>query len=164
MPAAYVGMRGRDASAADGARGYRRGVTSPPQWPLRLAIGISAFEAVALVAYAMAIGVAGRNSRGSTVTATGVEIVIYLVFAALIALVCFGLVRRNSLARTPYLIVEVFVGIVGWTVLSGDGTWTKATGAAILLLGVVGVVSSLMPGLMRLLEPEDDVEGRARRT
>ena len=54
--------------------GYRRGVTPPPQWPLRLAIGITAFEALALVAYAMAIGIAGRNSRGSTVTATGVEI------------------------------------------------------------------------------------------
>lgn len=125
-------------------------------WPLRLAIGLSAFEAAALVAYAMAIGIAGRNSRGSTVTATGMEIATYLVFAALIGLVCFGLVRRNSLARTPYLIVEVFVGIVGWTVLSGDGAVTKAVGAAIVALGVVGVVNSLMPGLMRQLEPADD--------
>lgn len=140
------------------AAGYLRGVTPtpsvPPSWPLRLAIGLSAFQAVALVAYAMAIGVAGRNSRGSTVTATGVEIAVYLVFAALIGLVCFGLVRRNSLARTPYLIVEVFVGIVGWTVLSGDGAATKAVGAAIVALGVVGVVNALMPALMRQLEPE----------
>lgn len=129
-------------------------MTPPPQWPLRLAIGITAFEALALVAYAMAIGIAGRNSRGSTVTATGVEIAIYLVFAALIGLVCFGLLRRNSLARTPYLIVEVFVGIVGWTVLSGDGAWTTAVGAVILVLGAVGVVNSLLPGLMALLEPD----------
>lgn len=72
--------------------------------------------------------------------------------------------RRNSLAASSYLIVEVFVGIVGWTVLSGDGTWTKVSGALILLLGVVGVVSSLMPGLMWLLEPEEGVEGSARGT
>lgn len=131
-------------------------MTPPPQWPLRLAIAITGFEAVALVAYAMAIGIAGRNSRGSTVTATGVEIALYLVFAALIGLVCFGLVRRNSLARTPYVIVQVFVGIVGWTVLSGDGMWTKVVGAVILGFGIVGVINSLLPGLMVLLEPEED--------
>lgn len=118
---------------------------------LRLAIVWAAVEAAALVVYCIAIGIAAQNSRGSSVTATGWEIVIYLCFAALIGAICVGLMRRRSLARTPFLVTQVFVGIVGYTVFVGDGVVTKTVGAVILLIGVAGTVLAFTPALVEAL-------------
>lgn len=127
-------------------------MTSSTPWQLRAAIALSALESVALVAYALAIGIAARDSRGSSITATGWEMAVYFAFAALIGLLLLGLVRRNSLARTPFLVTQAFVVIVGWTVFSGDGGFTKTVGVLILIVGVVGVVVGFTPGLMSALE------------
>jgi hypothetical protein len=121
-------------------------------WQLRLAIVFSGLQAAALVVYCIAIGIAARDSRGSTVTATGWEIAIYLCFAVMLGLICRGLIRRNSLARTPFLLAQAFVAIVGWTVLVGDGAFTKAVGAIILAVGVVGLITAFLPGLVAALE------------
>ncbi len=125
-------------------------------WQLRTATVFAALESLALVVYAIAIGVAARDSRGSSVTATGWEIAVYLLFAALIGLVWWGLTRRNSLARTPYLLTQAFVVIVGWTVFAGDGVFTKTVGLIILAVGVVGVVVGFTPGLVAELEADAD--------
>lgn len=122
-------------------------------WQLRLAIGLTAAEVAGLVVYAVAIGVAARDSRGSTVTATGWEIAIYLAFAGLLGLVCWGLIRRSALARTPFLLAQAFVAIIGWTVLVGDGALTKTVGALVLTVGLVGLVTSFLPGLVAALQP-----------
>ena len=129
-------------------------MNSSTPWPLRAAIAWSAAESVALVAYALAIGIAARDSRGSSITATGWEMAVYLAFAALIGLLCFGLIRRNSLARTPFLVTQAFVVIVGWTVFSGDGGLTKAVGVIILVVGVTGVLLGFSPGLAQALESD----------
>lgn len=122
-------------------------------WQLRLAIGLTAAEVAGLVVYAVAIGAAARDSRGSTVTATGWEIAIYLAFAGLLGLVCWGLIRRSALARTPFLLAQAFVAIIGWTVLVGDGALTKTVGALVLTVGLVGLVTSFLPGLVAALQP-----------
>jgi hypothetical protein len=129
-------------------------VKSSAGWQLRAAIVLAALVSVALVVYAIAIGVAARNSRGSSVTATGWEIAVYLSFAALVGLVWWGLTRRNAFARTPFVLTQAFVVIVGWTVFSGDGTATKAVGLVILGMGLFGVFVGFTPGLMAALEPE----------
>lgn len=115
---------------------------------------LAALVSMALVGYAIAIGVSARNSRGSSVTATGWEIAVYLSFAALVGLVWWGLRKRNAFARTPFVLTQAFVVIVGWTVFSGDGAATKAVGLVILGLGLSGVVIGLSPGLMQALDPE----------
>lgn len=126
-------------------------MSDTPAWPLRLAIAISGLETLGIVIFIIAIAIAARSSQGSTVTATGAEIVIYAMFAALMGLLTFGLVRRNALARTPYLIAQLFVGIIGYTVFVGDGAVTKTFGVLILAVGVVGTINALMPGLVREL-------------
>ena len=129
-------------------------VSTTPAWPLRLAIVLAGLETVGIVVFIIAIAIAARSSQGSTVTATGPEIAIYGVFALLMAWLTFGLVRRNPLARTPYLIAQLFVGIIGYTVLVGDGVFTKIVGALILAVGVVGTVNSLMPSFVQSLTNE----------
>lgn len=119
---------------------------------LRIAVVLVAVETLALVGYAVAIGIASRNSRGSSVTATGWEIATYLAFAILLGLICFGLLRQSAMARTPFLMAQVFIGIVGYTVFSGDGTGVKVAGVLLLMAAAVGVWVGFSPGLVSELE------------
>lgn len=121
-------------------------------WQWRAAVGLAIAETVALVVYAIAIAIAARNSSGATVTATGWEVAVYLAFAALLGILSFGLLRRSALARTPFLVAQAFVFIVGWTVFSGDGTVTKTLGALIAAVGVVGLVVSFSPSFVAALD------------
>ena len=121
-------------------------------WQWRAAVGLAIAETVALVAYAIAIAIAARNSSGATVTATGWEVAVYLAFAALLGVLSVGLLRRSPLARTPFLVAQAFVLIVGWTVFSGDGTVTKTLGAIIAAVGVVGLIVSFSPAFVAALD------------
>lgn len=121
-------------------------------WQWRAAVGLAIAETVALVVYAIAIAIAARDSRGATMTATGWEVAVYLAFAVLLGVLTFGLMRRSALARTPFLVAQAFVLIVGWTVFSGDGTVTKTLGALIALVGIVGLVVSFSPAFVASLD------------
>ena len=97
---------------------------------------------------ASAAKIVGKRSM----TATGWEIATYLGFAALLGLVLFGLWRASPMARTPFLLAQVFVGIVGYTVFSGDGVAVKVVGAAVLALALVGLWVAFSPGLVDELQ------------
>jgi hypothetical protein len=125
---------------------------------VRAAAIICILDAVALVGYAVALGVASRSSRGSSVNAAGVEIAIYLAFAVLMGLLARGLARRRPLARTPFLLSQLFVIIIGYTVFAGDGTAVTVVGGAVMLLGLIGVALSLSPRLAEALAERDPDE------
>lgn len=124
----------------------------PPGWPWRVSLVICSLEVLALLGYVVAVWIASRNSRGSSGKATLVEIIIYLAFAALIALVGRGLLRRRSLARTPFLLTQLFVIVVGYTLFVGDGSAVKAAGVVVLAVGFVGVVISFLPNFVASLD------------
>jgi len=115
--------------------------------PLRIAVVIAVVETIALVGYAVAIGIAARQTQGSTATATVWEIITYLVFAALVGLVAWGLWRRSPLARTPFMFAQVFVVIIGYTVWAGDGSATTWAGLGIALVGIAGFVAGAFPSI-----------------
>ncbi len=122
---------------------------------MRTATIICVLDAVGLVGYAVAVGIASRSSRGSSVNAAGVEILIYLAFAVLMGLLARGLWRRKSMARTPFLLSQLFVMIIGYTVFAGDGTAVKVAGGVVMLLGLVGLALSLSPRLAEALAEQD---------
>lgn len=134
-------------------------MTSVSQWPRLVALALTGLEAVALVGYSVAIAVAARSSRGSSVRATGVEIAIYVAFAVLLGLLARGLARRSPMARTPFLVAQLFVLVVGYTVFAGDGTATTVVGAVILVVGAVGTVVGFLPGLPATLTGRDPDAG-----
>ncbi len=108
---------------------------------------VGVVEALGVVANAVAIVLAARNTRGSSVTALVPEVIVYLIIAVLLALLAWGLHKRRAAARTPFLLAQVFVLIIGYTVVVGDGAATKVVGALILVLGAVGLGVALMPSL-----------------
>lgn len=124
---------------------------SPRPAVLRLALAIAGAETVALIAYIFGIALASRESRGSSVTATASEIGVYAAFAALLALLTWGLWRSSPLSRTPFLVAQVFAVIIGYTVLAGDGWVTTAAGIAIMATGGVGVILALSPAMAAAL-------------
>jgi hypothetical protein len=126
--------------------------TSGTRPPLLLtAIAIAAVEMVALVAYAVGIGVADLQDEGS-VAAGPVEIVIYLLFAAGIGACAWGLWARRRSARTPFGVVQLFGVIIGWTLTQGDGDLTHRLGYLVLAVAVVGVAVVISPALGEALD------------
>lgn len=118
---------------------------------LRLATLIAGAQTIALVLYILGIAVASRDSRGSSMTATGWEILVYAMFAALMAWLTWGLWKASPLARTPFLVAQVFAVIIGYTVLAGDGWVTTVAGVALMAVGGVGAIIALSPAMAAAL-------------
>lgn len=124
---------------------------SPQQMRLwRTAGALAALEAVLLVVYCVALAIAAVNSQGAKLGAPIVEIIIYLIFAAGIGLVARGMLAGRSGARPPYLLTQVFVLIVAWTLFVGDGSVVKFFGIGI---GVIGALAMLFGILTIVKEP-----------
>jgi hypothetical protein len=119
-------------------------VTTQPIGLWRGAAGVAAIEAAGLVVYCIALAVAALNSQGATVSAPVVEIIIYLIFAAGIGLIARGMGAARSAARPPYLLAQVFVLIVAYTLFVGDGSTVKAFGIGIGILGIVGMAFGIL--------------------
>jgi hypothetical protein len=87
-------------------------------------------------------------------TATGWEIFVYALFAGLMAWLTWGLWRASPLARTPFLVAQVFAVIIGYTVLAGDGWVTTTTGVVLMAVGGVGAILALSPAMAAALSRE----------
>jgi len=114
--------------------------TQPTPLPLARTAGILAsIETVALVAYCIALGIAALNSSGATQSAPVVEISIYLIFAIGIGFIARGSFAGSRTARPAYLLTQIFVLIIGYTLLVGDGAAVLLVGTAVSLLGLVAL-------------------------
>jgi len=111
---------------------------------LVVAIAIAAVEALAVLAYAAGIALSGVANPDS-VAAPAVEVVIYLIFAVGIGLVVKGLLQGRRWARTPFVVVQLFGLVTGWTLVQGDGDTTHRLGYAVIAVSVLGLVCALAP-------------------
>jgi hypothetical protein len=115
------------------------------------AVVISVLEALALVAYAVAIGFSAVQNPGS-IAAAPVEIVLYLVFAAGLLAIARGLWVRRSIARTPFAVAQLFALVSGWTLTQGDGELVHRIGYVVLAVAVVGIAVVMSPAVGESLE------------
>lgn len=99
-------------------------------------------QAVALVVFAMSIVVESERVN-STVGKPIAEAVIYAVFAVALAGLTSQLGRGRSWARTPFLVMQLFALIVGYTLLKGSGDWAHAAGAAVVASAVLAATGAL---------------------
>ena len=115
-------------------------MSTHPTLPLARTAGVLAtIEALALVVYCVALGVAALNSSGATRGAPAVEIIIYLAFAAGIGFIARGSFSGSRTSRPPYLLTQIFVLIIGYTLFVGDGAAVTLAGVAVGLLGIVAM-------------------------
>jgi hypothetical protein len=113
--------------------------------PARQAALVAAAEAVALVLFAVALGIASFDTRGTNTGASPIaEVVVYLLFAVGMGLIARGLWRRSPLARTPMVLAQVFGLISAWLFIEGTGA-AVPVGWLIAVVSVLGIVLTLRP-------------------
>lgn len=100
---------------------------------------IAYVESVSLFIYCIVLAIAALNSSGATESAPIVEILIFLVFAIGIWAVARGIWNQSINARAPFFLTQVFVLIVAFTLLAGDGVVVKTVGVLVAALGVAGL-------------------------
>lgn len=106
---------------------------------------IAAIESIAILLFAVGLGIASFDTRGTNTGASPVaEVVVYLLFAAGLGLIARGLWRRSRLARTPMVLAQVFGLVSAWVFWEGDGIAVVA-GAVIALVCLLGLVVTLRP-------------------
>lgn len=106
---------------------------------------VAAIESIAILIFALVVGIASLDTRGTNTGASPVaEVVVYLIFAAGLGLIARGLWRRNRLARTPMVLAQVFGLVSAWVFWEGDG-FAVVAGGVIALVCVLGLVAALRP-------------------
>jgi hypothetical protein len=123
---------------------------------LRAAAVVQAAEAVLVLAATVLAGIdtaAGRSYQvgsGIALTAIGVACV------AGLALVAAGLARARRWSRTPALLTQLFLGIVGISLLQGQRfDW----GVLSVVLAVAGLAALLAPPSLRALAGQERTPG-----
>ena len=124
--------------------------------PVRPLVLIAAVEAVGAIAVLVAVvaAVLGGGAEGLSGAGPGLvaaEVGIWLLFAAGLVLIWFGLYRRRLLARTPFLLVQAFVLVLVPLFWGSDLAAYRVVGAALALLGVGGIVLGLRPAVRTAL-------------
>lgn len=120
------------------------GVPASRPGALIAAVTIAAVEAAGIAGYGISIGFAGLQNPGS-VAAPIVQVVLYLLFAAGIAAAGWALWRQRQVARTPFVVVQLFALVVGYTLMQGDGDAIHRLGWLVLAMGVVGIALAMSP-------------------
>jgi hypothetical protein len=113
--------------------------------PARQAAVLAALEGIAIVLFAIALGIASVNTRGTNTGASPVaEVVVYLCFAACMGLIARGLWRRSRFARTPMAMAQVFGLISAWLFWEGTGA-AVVVGVVLAAVSVLGLYLTLRP-------------------
>jgi hypothetical protein len=119
---------------------------SPPT--LRGAAIVQAAESVVVLAATVLTGVDTASGQSYHVNSGIALTVIGALAAAALAWVAVGLARARRWSRTPALLTQLFLGIVGIYLLQGHRLdW----GVALVVLAVLGFAALLSPPSMRAL-------------
>ncbi len=118
---------------------------------LQIATTAAGLEVLGLVGYGIAIGWSARHGGGK-VSAAPVLVVLYLIFAVLLALVARGLRRRRMVARTPFLLAQAFALIVAWTLAHGTGVLPHAMAVVVGVVGALGFGAGVARPMGRFLD------------
>ncbi|NBO25321.1 MAG: hypothetical protein EBU96_00720 [Actinobacteria bacterium] len=105
---------------------------------LALAIGVS--ESVVIFSYGLSIVIRGTVDH-SSVGSPLVQFIIYTILAASLAACTRGISKQQNWARTPYFLLQIFIGISGYTLFSGTFLVYKVAGVIVLVTGVTGFVA-----------------------
>jgi hypothetical protein len=127
---------------------------SPPT--LRAAAVVQAAESALVLAATVLAGVDAAAGQSYHVNSGIALMVIGAAAAAALALVAAGLARARRWSRTPALLTQLFVGIVGIYLLQGHRLdW----GLALVVPAVLGFAALLAPPSLRALTGEQAPPG-----
>ena len=126
---------------------------SPPA--LRAAAGVEAAEAAIVLVAAVLAGIAAGAGRSYQLSSCIAITVIGVASAVALAVVASGLARARRWSRTPALLTQLFVGIVGIYLLQGQ---RLAWGVPSVVLAAAGFAALLAPASLRALTADQQAE------
>ena len=101
---------------------------------------IGAIQSSAIFLYGLSIvvsGTLGNSEAGSPL----VQFLIYGFFALSLAATTWGISKNQDWGRTPFYILQVFIIISGYTLISGTETGYKVSGVIVGAFGVAGFIA-----------------------
>ena len=108
----------------------------------RLSVIIGVIEAATIFLYGLSIVIRGTVEH-SSVGSPLVQFIIYSMFAASLAACTRGINRDQNWARTPFFLLQLFIGIAGYTLFSGTLAIYKVIGVVVTIVSAVGFVALL---------------------
>ena len=105
----------------------------------RASVIIGYAQAIALSAFAVSVLVNAQRDH-STVGKPVVMVVIFLIFAGALGYLAASIGKGAGFAFTPFGLLQVFAGIVGYTVMVGSSVVDHAVGVVIVASALVGLV------------------------
>ena len=108
----------------------------------KLVIAIGAIESAVIFLYGLSIVIRGTVEH-SSVGSPLVQFIIYTIFAASLAACTRGISKQQNWARTPFYLLQLFIGIAGYTLFSGTIMIYKVIGVIVTAFGVAGFVALL---------------------
>jgi len=123
--------------------------SSDPALPaLRTAGLIAGAEALLLFVNGVVVGISALHSQGSigsTPTVAPLALTsIFIVFAVAVGAVCRGLLKGSRGARTPFMLIQVFVLISAYTLMTGQAGLYQAIGLLVAVLGIAGLAMGVI--------------------
>ena len=106
----------------------------------KLTLAIGAVESAVIFIFGLSIVIRGTVDH-SSVGSPLVQFVIYSIFAASLAACTRGISKQQNWARTPFYLLQLFVGIAGYTLFSGTLLVYKVVGVIVLGISIVGFVA-----------------------
>lgn len=132
-----------------------------PDRVLVVLAGIAALEGLALVGYAIfdiveafRVGITGP-AEVSNPPALILLIVINALFGAGLLLIASGWWRAQRWARSPFLLAQIIIGLVGFEVAQSEGSVERTVGIVAVILAALGLVLSFAPTVSRAIAEED---------
>ena len=108
----------------------------------RLTVIIGVIEAATIFLYGLSIVIRGTVEH-SSVGSPLVQFIIYSMFAASLAACTRGITRDQNWARTPFFLLQLFIGIAGYTLFSGTLAIYKVIGVVVTIVSAVGFIALL---------------------
>jgi hypothetical protein len=108
----------------------------------RLVLATGAIQSSAIFLYGLSIvvsGTIGKSEAGSPL----VQFLIYTFFALSLAATTRGISKYQEWARTPFYILQAFIVITGYTLISGTESVYKVTGVIVGIFGIAGFIALL---------------------
>ena len=105
---------------------------------------IALLEAAALIVVVIVNGVGALSDKNGNVSLLLGGEILWLLGAAALGLIAWGLRRRAAWSRTPFILAQMFALIMAYPLIRHSGLWIPV-GLVIAAVALVGIAAALSP-------------------
>jgi len=113
---------------------------------IKWAAAFTFLEGIALLVFSIFVFISAVNSKLIESWATLIsEVFLYMLLAVIITYVSKGFRDISKRFFTPFLLIQLFVLIVGWPLIEDNKIATKFCGILMVLIAIYSLVVGLLP-------------------